>query len=395
MKIKVFAMTFTAAIALLSGYDAGALSLNPFKSSSNSSATSTARESIVSRGLRYLHQRGTFACDSSTAGKIDGFRRCLASSLGSTVSMDKRSSVLALDSTGKPVSATINRTEYRQDWFRRWYLLNMESINLLRQLSTIEGEITTAEQAFEAAGGNLESLERALQQQEATLKTLWEDVANGSSAGSEPSSLPSTGNTKLDAMQDNIAALDSMKSNIMYQLSDSWESFYGLNEEIAKATGTSPQYTSSGNDNALLTAIPSPDALNPVFMITRNIPNSPLMSASFSASLDQFAKKNPNVIANFCNNFFNVSVATDGSGGGYEANYVRLGDTGSISPAMIQRYQTNKLANISMRCSQASMTGLLWRKLYSLCPMEYQGKGILACSDFTDAEVGTSQAQSS
>ncbi len=397
MKIKSFSIALATVVGLSS---TSAEAWSPFKRNQNSdTAQHTQRQGILSRGARYIKQRVTFFCDSTNAGKIDGFRRCLESFLGSGVFIDKTSTVLAMDSSGKPISATVNRTEYKQDWFRRWYLLNMETEGLLNALLKTEQTLTEAEQAFQQAGGDLDTLRIEIQNQEQELNSLWEQAATSPKALSglqNPIVLPSTGNPKLDVLQQKVVAIDSVLVNLQNQLNTAWQSFYALNQEIAQASGQSPQFTDTGGSTPL-TEVPLPDALNPVFTVTRNIPNSPLLDAKFAASLEQFATKNLNVMKNFCNNFFNTRIDSSNaaSGGGYEADYVRLSDTGSITPAMVQQYQTNKLAKISMQCSEASMIGLTWRKLYSLCGLEDQGSGIQACSDFSSAEVGTSQTQSS
>jgi archaellum component FlaC len=405
MKTKVFAISLTAVIGLTGSYNAEAL-WHPFKKKSGDPATHTERKGIFTRATRYARQRFAAACDSTNAGKIDGFRRCLASSLGSSISPDKASSVLALDSNGKPLFKTISRTEYRQGWFRRWNLLSRESAALLSGLNDINTNLKAAENAFQEAGGDLGSLQDALENQQNNLFELWDDALNSQSPSStlptEP--LPKNENSKLDALQEKVATIYALYSNMQYELNTVWESFYSLSAEIAKVMGGSPQFVdtrpkdANGNPEGSppLTTIPSPNPLDPIFAITRNIPNSPLMNASFAASLEEFARKNENVMENFCNNFFNTTIDPNAtSGGGYEADYVRLADTGDISPAMIEAYQTNKLANISMKCSEASMTGLVWRKLYSLCNLETQGSGIPACDNFSSAEVATSQTKSS
>ena len=125
--------------------------------------------------------------------------------------------------------------------------------------------------------------------------------------------------------------------------------------------------------------VPMPVASDAQFSPSKMITGAVVMSSSFAAALNQFATKNPNVLQNFCNNFLAV-----GDEAGYEYYYVVMGETDEVTQANKTAYQNAKQSIIASKCSQNSMIGLVWRKLYSLCELGQTSETITACSGFDD-----------
>ena len=303
----------------------------------------TRRKGKIMRGFRYLKQRMSTSCDSTNAGRIDGFRRCLTSSLGKGMDIDKRSSVLALDKTGKPLSKSINRVRFKQEWFRRQMVLSNLSQSLLSAMLT---------------------------QQQA--------IAEAQAEQKEAEESGDSGDTKSDGMDEKMKIMDEILESYENQLTDVWVQYGALQKQM----GQDPEYTGQ-NDETPMSPVPMPDAANSLFSPSKT-ETGPVMSSAFAASMDQFAQKNPNVMHNFCYNFFAV-----GPEAGYEADYVRMADVGDIKTSDVEKYQDAKMSIIAIKCSQNSMIGLFWRKLYDLCPMGAENQTIDACSGFDDSETAT------
>ena len=147
MKTKVLSRVLLMGLVLTATQ--GHAIWNPFKKkeqpASERKVQHTSRKGKFTRGFRAVGRGLTPVCASKQGGKLDGFRRCLKNSLGTSQDMDKRSNVLAHDSTGKPVTKIINRINFRQDWFRRQMVLSKLTKSLLIAMGKINEELIELE----------------------------------------------------------------------------------------------------------------------------------------------------------------------------------------------------------------------------------------------------------
>jgi hypothetical protein len=349
MKIRILAVVSLAFFSQMFFADCAHAIWHPFKKKQQSSASgqmvdATAQKGKIARGWRSFKYNFTSKCDSSKAGRIDGFRRCLRSSLSSTgMDIDKLSSVLALDKNGNPLNQTIQRTIFKQEWFRRQLVFAQLSGKILNNLNQAHSDLAVIQ-------GEIE-----------TEKT-------------SPSKKERQNKAHLDKEQLYQKKLDSYN----HQLADVWHQYGLLQVEM----GQTPTYSDDTEQAEVpFMPIPMPDATDAVFSPTGPVQGA-LMSSAFSAALDGFRDSNPNVMDNFCNNFFTL--------GGYEEDYIRMGDKGNVTQRGKEAYQKAKNSIIAIQCSEPFMTGLIWRKLYSLCRIGQTAQTIAACSGFSSNEVADS-----
>lgn len=295
------------------------------------------RLNIVKRGFRAFSKGFVPACNSQNGGRLDGFRRCLASYVSSGMSIDKRTSVLALDSQGIPLTGNVSRVRFQQEWFQRQWTLNKLSGALLAGLNQVQQDLATLE------AQNNQGAKNQKQQQGFAAKQ------------------------KL---------LEELEQDYTAQFTETWEQFQALEEEIKQTGGSDPFYTAPGETPCA--PVPLPQAEDPVFTPSTSA-SSFYMSSDFSAAVNNFAVQNPSLVANFCHNFFSV-----GKDAGYEADYVRMSDVGPVNQRGVDAYQNTKLAMISAKCSENSLVGLWWRKIFSVCGLEVKSQQIQACSGWSD-----------
>jgi hypothetical protein len=324
-------------------------------SASGQSQAATAQKGKISRFFRSVSSSFIPACISSNAGRLDGFRNCLRSFLSSTgMNMDMLSSVLALDVKGQPIVKTIQRATFKQEWFRRQLTLAQSSQKILTALSAALEEEAVLTKELETAGVDTSSPQ---------------SIADLFKSAKEREKITELG------LRKKLAMIGRRADKFHAELADVWVQYGQLQSEM----GQVPTYTDGASPPPM--SIPVPDATDAVFV--KNSPvTSVLMSSDFEAALTQFGEKNPAVMTNFCHNFFAI-----GPTAGWEEDYARMGDKGKLNQRDIDGYQGSKNSIIAIRCSDASIDGLIWRKLYSLCPIGESAQTLASCSGFSSNEV--------
>lgn len=136
------------------------------------------------------------------------------------------------------------------------------------------------------------------------------------------------------------------------------------------------------NNMIPLNTIPSPNPLNPVFVpvVTKTVQ---LMAESTWADIQNLAQKNPNALQTFCDNFLLVD-------GGYSSAYTRQASSGYITDDDVKAQKANLVYRMSTMCSQASIDGMLYRAISSLCVPGQTSTRIAACTGFDGNQVAKS-----
>ncbi len=330
-------------------------------SASGQSQAATAQKGKFSRFFRSVSSSFIPACISSNAGRLDGFRNCLRSFLSSTgMNMDMLSSVLALDVKGQPIVKTIQRATFNQEWFRRQLTLAQSSQKILTALSAAQEEEAVLTKELETAGVDTSSPQ---------------SIADWFKSAKEREKIRELG------LRKKLAMIGRRTEKFHAELTDVWFQYGQLQGEM----GQVPTYTDAQDKAGAsppLMSIPVPDATDAVFVQNSTVSSSVLMSSDFEAALTQFGEKNPAVMTNFCHNFFAI-----GPTAGWEEDYARMGDKGKLNQRDIDGYQGSKNSIIAIRCSDASIDGLIWRKLYSICNIGESAQTLASCSGFSSNEV--------
>jgi len=358
MKIKMLAVVLFVISSCLVGIgSAHARSLlHPFRkdvsqgSASDQMIAATDRKGKFTRTFRAVKRKLIPTCYSAEAGLSDRFRGCVRNRLSATgIDMDKPSNVLAMDSSGKkPITKTYSRYVFNQNWYRRQLFLHQLSEQIVESLNKIDGYI----------------------------KSLQSQIAQ-TNADKEVGAAEEKRKYQLDGEEARLALSNKRADSYHNQLVDAWYQ-YGL---LQKEMGRTPDY-SDRTVPPPFREVPMPDPINdPIFSKFTSVTGS-LLNSKVVEALKQFEQNNPGVIDQMCKQRY---------ADGWEANYVRMADTGPVIQADVQKYQKTKNAMMAIKCTALDMEGLWERAIFSLCPFGQTGEVIPACSGFSSNEIADTQ----